>query len=116
MALTLAGAELCERRARLRIGEYGDPFTCLRHGRGDVLINWLAVDEPGLSIGLVIAYYDRVLAVAPGHRLAKLESVPLEELGEVARFQGPRPAGGPAEEVPNTPGGRSGPAAKRAAT
>ena len=38
----------------------------------DVLVNWLAVDEPDLTAGPAIAYQDRVLAVARDDPLAGL--------------------------------------------
>jgi DNA-binding transcriptional LysR family regulator len=47
-----------------------DPYTALRKQEVDVLLNWLVVDEIDLSTGPPVARYDRVLAVARGHRLA----------------------------------------------
>ena len=41
-----------------------DPYSALRRGELDVLVNWLAVDEPDLTVGPVLEYRDRVLAVA----------------------------------------------------
>jgi DNA-binding transcriptional LysR family regulator len=59
-----------------------DPYAALRRGEIDVLVNWLAVDEPDLTAGPPIARYDRVLAVASHHRLASRTSVLLEDLGD----------------------------------
>jgi len=59
-----------------------DPFVPLRRGRADVLVNWLAIDEPDLKMGPVIAAYERVLAVARGHRLAGRESVSMEDIAD----------------------------------
>ena len=47
-----------------------EPYAALRRGEIDVLVNWLAVDEPDLTAGVVIEHRDRVLAVGRGHRLA----------------------------------------------
>jgi DNA-binding transcriptional LysR family regulator len=59
-----------------------DPFSPLRRGKLDVVVNWLPVGEPDLTDGPALAYYDRVLAVSPGHRLAARESISLEELAD----------------------------------
>lgn len=58
------------------------PYAPLRRGDADVLANWLAVDEPDLTVGPVIARYERVLAVARGHRLAGRAWVSAEELAD----------------------------------
>jgi DNA-binding transcriptional LysR family regulator len=58
-----------------------DPYTPLRHGDIDVLLSYLALDEPDLTAGPVIEYRDRALAVCRGHRLAHQESVSVEDLG-----------------------------------
>jgi DNA-binding transcriptional LysR family regulator len=67
-----------------------DPYASLRRGQVDVLVNWLAVDESDLAVGPAIAYYDRVLFVGPGHRLAGRECVSVEELAGEA-LNNPRP-------------------------
>ena len=76
----------CE--VRLKEVETFDAYRALRHGDIDVLCNWLAVDEPGLTAGAVLAYYQRALAVAPSHRLAGRSAVSVEDLAdeEVALF------------------------------
>ena len=86
-----------------------DPFTSLRRGRIDVLVNWLAVDEPDLTVGPAIAYFDRVVAVGHGHRLAGRESVSVEELAD--ETVGQPPSTFPASMTdallpPRTPSGR----------
>jgi DNA-binding transcriptional LysR family regulator len=61
-----------------------DPCGPLRRGEIDVLCNWLAIEEPDLTSGPVIAEYGRVLVVAAGHRLATRDTVTVEDLaGEV---------------------------------
>jgi LysR substrate binding domain len=59
-----------------------DSYTPLRTGEIDVLVCWLVLDEPGLTLGPTIASYQRVLAVADDHPLAGEESVPVEVLAD----------------------------------
>jgi hypothetical protein len=49
-----------------------------------VLVNWLAVDEPDLTVGPAIDYRERVLAVGRTHPLAKRRMVDAEELADYA--------------------------------
>jgi DNA-binding transcriptional LysR family regulator len=86
-----------------------DPFAALRRGEVDVQVNWLAVDEPDLTAGPAIAYYDRVVVVGPDHRLANRESVSIEELADETVAQpAPTLPATIADAVlpPKTPGGR----------
>jgi DNA-binding transcriptional LysR family regulator len=57
-----------------------DPYAALRAGEIDVLINWLALDEPDLTAGPAIDRQGRLLAVAASHPLAGRTSVSLEDL------------------------------------
>jgi len=84
-----------------------DPYSALRRGELDVLVNWLAVDEPDLTVGPVLEQRDRVLAVASGDPLAARSSVSLEDLAdrEVALMPFP-PALYDAIIPPRTPSGR----------
>lgn len=66
-----------------------DPHPSLRRGQVDALINWLAIDEPDLTVGPAIAYYERVLVVGRGHRLAGRAWVSLEELADETVNQPP---------------------------
>lgn len=59
-----------------------DAYRALRRGDVDVLCNWLAVDEPGLTAGAAFAHYPRALAVAVTHRLASQSTVSVEDLGD----------------------------------
>jgi DNA-binding transcriptional LysR family regulator len=59
-----------------------EPYQDLRRGEVDVVVNWLAVDEPDLTAGPVIEYRDRVLAVGRAHRLAGRQSVSAEDLAD----------------------------------
>lgn len=59
-----------------------DAYAPLRSGEIDVLVCWLVLDEPGLTLGPQIARYPRVLAVAAGHPLAAERSVSVEALAD----------------------------------
>jgi DNA-binding transcriptional LysR family regulator len=59
-----------------------DPYRTLRHGDVDLVVSWLVVDEPDLTVGPPIDQRDRVLAVGRGHRLADKPSVSAEELAD----------------------------------
>jgi DNA-binding transcriptional LysR family regulator len=59
-----------------------DPYSALRRGELDVLVNWMAVDEPDLTAGPVLEYRDRVLAVASTDPLAGRQSVSLEDIAD----------------------------------
>ena len=59
-----------------------DPYSALRRGELDVLVNWLAVDEPDLTVGPVLEYRDRVLAVSSTDPLASRRSVSLEDVAD----------------------------------
>src|SRR5207244_12500940 len=69
-------------RAVLDVVSNFDPYSALRRGQLDVLVNWLAVDEPDLTAGPVLEYRDRVLAVARADPLADQASVTLEDLAD----------------------------------
>lgn len=70
----------CE--VRLEEVEIFDAYRALRRGDIDVLCNWLAVDEPGLTAGTAFAYYERALAVAATHRLARRQAVSIEDMAD----------------------------------
>ena len=57
-----------------------DPYTALRANEIDVLCNWLALDEPDLTVGPLIDRQARILAVAADHPLAAQDTVSLDEL------------------------------------
>ena len=87
----------------------GDPYAPLRRDEIDVLVNWLAVDEPDLTAGPVIDRCDRALAVAAGHPLAASRQVTAEDLGdlEMARIPPSLPAAlSDALPPPRPPSGR----------
>ncbi|MFD7257083.1 LysR family transcriptional regulator [Streptomyces sp. NPDC059874] len=67
---------------RLRYNGFVDPFGPLRRGEADLLLSWLPVEEPDLSVGPVLFEESRVAAVASDHRLAVRQSVSLEVLAD----------------------------------
>ncbi|MGI5328381.1 LysR family transcriptional regulator [Actinomadura nitritigenes] len=64
---------------------FRDPFGPLHRGDLDVLITWLPVEEPGLTVGPVVSTDGRVLAVASDHPLAGEGPVSMEILGDDQR-------------------------------
>jgi DNA-binding transcriptional LysR family regulator len=78
----------CE--ATLREVAIADPYAALRQGEVDVLVNWLAVDEPDLKAGPAIAYEKRVLALAADHPLAKRTEIHVNDLAGCETVRLPR--------------------------
>ncbi|MEV6072268.1 LysR family transcriptional regulator [Nocardia sp. NPDC052001] len=76
-------------RLHVRHNPFVDAFGPLRRGEIDVLISWLPVQEPDLTVGPVVFTEDRVLAVAADHALALRDSVSLEVLGDFSVATGP---------------------------
>ncbi|SFR83293.1 transcriptional regulator, LysR family [Agromyces sp. CF514] len=68
---------------RFREVFFADPFGPLRHDEVDLMINWLPVDEPDLSVGCVLREEPLNLIVSTRHPLAGRDSVSLEELGDL---------------------------------
>ena len=93
----------------LREISIGDPYGPLRRDEIDVLVNWLAVDEPDLTAGPVIDSRERALAVARHHPLASKATASAEDLAdfELARIPPSLPrALHDALLPPQTPSGR----------
>ncbi|MEU4579715.1 LysR family transcriptional regulator [Nonomuraea sp. NPDC023979] len=70
----------------IRHPAFSDPFGALRRGDVDVLVAWLPVEEPDLTVGPLIYAEPRVLAVGTGHELAGRASVSLDMVSD---FQHP---------------------------
>ncbi|HEX7338674.1 MAG TPA: LysR family transcriptional regulator [Rhodanobacteraceae bacterium] len=64
-----------------------DPYSALRRGEIDILVDWLEVDEPDLKVGPAIGHDKRVLAVAADHKLARREAI---HLNDIAGFDAAR--------------------------
>lgn len=87
-----------------------EPYRNLRAGEVDVLVNWLAVDEPDLVAGPVIDHQDRVVVVSSSHPLAKQDTVSVEDVAdwEVAAIPSDYPAALRDAIIPKTtPSGRT---------
>jgi DNA-binding transcriptional LysR family regulator len=87
----------------------GDPYTPLRRDEIDVLVNWLAVDEPDLTAGPVIDTCDRALAVSRGHPLAARPPASAESLADFETARIPPSVPRALYDVlvpPRTPAGR----------
>jgi DNA-binding transcriptional LysR family regulator len=59
-----------------------DSYGPLQSGEIDVLMCWLVLDDHSLTLGPEIARYQRVLAVAADHPLAREQSVSVEVLAD----------------------------------
>jgi DNA-binding transcriptional LysR family regulator len=97
----------CE--VRLQEVETFDAYGPLRRGVVDVLCNWLAVDEPDLTAGTAFAHYQRALAVAATHRLARQQAVSIEDLADEEVALLPRSTPSAVYDLlipPRTPSGR----------
>ncbi|AWS43804.1 LysR family transcriptional regulator [Streptosporangium sp. 'caverna'] len=75
-------------KLQIQQASFVDPFAGLRRGDIDVLICWLPVEEPDLTVGPVLFAEPRVVAVAADHELTRFTSVSLEM---VADFQHANP-------------------------
>ncbi len=81
-------------KLRFQSVSFTDPFIGLRSGEIDVLVCWLPVEEPDLTVGPPVFAERRVLAVATDHELARRTSISLEAVGD---FQHPNiPTSAPA--------------------
>lgn len=59
-----------------------DPYRTLRASKVDVLVTWLAIDEPDMVAGPVLDLLPRVVIVAARHPLAKRSSVSIEDIAD----------------------------------
>ncbi|MCQ8773411.1 LysR family transcriptional regulator [Streptomyces telluris] len=68
---------------------YMDPFGRLRDNDLDVLVTWLPVEEPDLTVGPVLCTDPRILAVTADHELARRTSVRLEVFADFQHVMAP---------------------------
>ncbi|WP_184740352.1 LysR family transcriptional regulator [Streptomyces netropsis] len=68
---------------------YVDPFGLLRDDDMDVLVTWLPVEEPDLTVGPVLCTEPRILAVAADHELAQRTSARLEMFADFQHVVAP---------------------------
>ncbi|SNT16031.1 transcriptional regulator, LysR family [Streptosporangium subroseum] len=69
-------------KLQIQHAPFSDPFAGLRRGDVDVLICWLPVEEPDLTVGSVLFADPRVVAVSTDHELTRRTSVSLEILAD----------------------------------
>ncbi|MFJ8660903.1 LysR family transcriptional regulator [Streptomyces sp. NPDC093795] len=92
---------------QIRAVGYDDPFSALRRGTIDVLLAWLPVREPDLTVGPVVYTEPVVLCVSSTHRLAGRDSVSYEDLADEAVPTGATPGYWREALIPaRTPSGR----------
>ncbi|WP_406314840.1 LysR family transcriptional regulator [Streptosporangium sp. NBC_01639] len=78
-----------EWRLQIRHAPFIDPFAGLRRGDLDILITWLPVEEPDLTVGPIALSEPRVLAVSADNKIAQFTSVSLEMLTDFRHVDGP---------------------------
>ncbi|WP_159843473.1 LysR family transcriptional regulator [Nocardia sp. CY41] len=67
---------------RIRSSEFGDQFGPLRRDEADIVIAWLPVEEPGLTVGPTI-FTERMVALMPdNHELAGEKWISMETFGD----------------------------------
>ncbi|GAA4596236.1 LysR family transcriptional regulator [Planotetraspora phitsanulokensis] len=67
---------------RLRTATFTDPFAQLRNGDVDILVTWLPVEEPDLTMGPLLFADRRVLAVSNEHVLARRSTASVEAVSD----------------------------------
>ncbi|WP_412537912.1 LysR family transcriptional regulator [Longispora sp. K20-0274] len=94
---------------QIRVAPYVRPFDMLRAGDFDVLVVWLPVEEPDLTVGPTLFTDPRVLAVSTEHELAGRPTVAHEALADFANATAPdMPDYWEDSYLPfHTPGGRA---------
>lgn len=69
-------------KLRFQHASFVDAFTPLRNGELDVLLTWLPVEEPDLTVGPILFAEPRVLAVTVDHELSRRTSISLEQVSD----------------------------------
>jgi DNA-binding transcriptional LysR family regulator len=69
-------------KLQLQQASFVDPFGALRRGEFDVLVTWLPVEEPDLTVGPILFAEPRVLAVPLDHGLTRRTSISLEQVSD----------------------------------
>lgn len=103
-------AEHQDSTVTLRQVNHLDPYRELRQGEVDVLVGWLALDEPDLVAGPEIDRQERVLAVSSRHPLAQRQALTAKDLAGLPAGEAPPGTSKATWEafVPtHTPGGRA---------
>lgn len=71
---------------QIRSTEFSDQFGPLQRGEADIVIAWLPVDEPGLTVGPIISGEPMVAVMPDHHDLAGERSLSLEVFGDRGVF------------------------------
>ncbi|WP_419999785.1 LysR family transcriptional regulator [Streptomyces boninensis] len=94
-------------RLQIRSVGYDNPFDKLRDGTIDVLLAWLPVQEPDLTVGPLVYTEQVMLLVSPDHALAGRESVSYEVFADETVLAGVMPDYWRNSLIPtHTPSGR----------
>lgn len=104
---------------RLCFNGFNEAFEPLRREEIDILVAWLPIEEPDLTVGPVISTEPVVMAVAADHELAERDGVTLDVLADhlVPRIAIPPPEYWENARHPfTTPGGLSVPRGPAVAT
>ncbi|MFQ6393395.1 LysR family transcriptional regulator [Nocardia sp. KC 131] len=72
---------------QIRSSEFGDQFGPLHRGEVDIVIGWLPVEEPGLTVGPLISAEPMVAVMPDNHDLAGAKQLSLEVFGDRGVFQ-----------------------------
>ncbi|MCU1643349.1 MAG: LysR family transcriptional regulator [Nocardia sp.] len=71
---------------RVRSSEFGDQFGPLHRDEADIVIAWLPIEEPGLTVGPIISVEPMVAIMPDSHELADEKNVSLEVFGDRGVF------------------------------
>jgi DNA-binding transcriptional LysR family regulator len=74
---------------QIRAAPFADPFAGLRAGTVDVLVAWMPVEEPDLTVGPPLFSDPRVLAVGVDHELATRDRAELEMFADFEHVNAP---------------------------
>ncbi|WP_067721518.1 LysR family transcriptional regulator [Nocardia yamanashiensis] len=72
---------------QIRSTEFGDQFGPLYRDEADIVIAWLPVEEPGLTVGPVISAEPMVVVMPDNHDLAGEKHLSLEVFGDYGVFK-----------------------------
>jgi DNA-binding transcriptional LysR family regulator len=74
---------------RIRHNPFANAFGPIRAGDIDVLVAWLPIEEPDLTVGPVVYTEHCVALMSPDHRLAARDSVSIEVFADHGVIDGP---------------------------
>lgn len=71
---------------RVRSSEFSDQFGPLHRGEADIVVAWVPVDEPGLTVGPIMSAEPMVAIMPVDHELAGEKYVSMEVFGDRGVF------------------------------